>query len=196
MAQLPYVGDADASPEQLAVLAEVLAERGQVSGFARSLVHSPSALRAYEALSRKVRTETPLSAELREVVILRMAQRYANEYEWRRHCAAALRIGLPEAKLAALTAWRTSDAFDERERCALALVEDCADRLRPDAATLAAATAAFAPDELIEVLMLIGFYALVAALMIPLGLIDDDGHAPAPVPMGSAERVRVSPRRA
>jgi alkylhydroperoxidase family enzyme len=185
---LPFVDDGDATPEQRAVLEEVLAERGQVSGFARTLVHSPSALRAYEALSRHIRTETPLPAELREIVILRMAQRYANEYEWRRHFRAAIRAGLPEAKLAALGTWRASELFETRERCALALVEDVADRQRPDAGTMAAATEAFRPDELVELLMLMGFYALVAALIVPFGLIDDDEHPAAAIPMGSAQR--------
>lgn len=188
MRPLPYVSDDDATPEQRAALDEVLAERGQVSGFARTLVHSPSALRAYEAMSRHVRAETPLAPELRELVILRLTQRCSNEYEWRRHARAAVRVGVPETKIAALGTWRSSECFDERERCALALVEDFADRSRPDAATMSSAVEAFAPGELVEVLMLIGFYGLVAGLILPFGLIDDDEHPPADIAIGPPQR--------
>ena len=185
MAWLPYVAPEGETVQQRTALDEVRAERGAVSLFSRTLAHSPAGLRTYEDLSRHVRLASPLAPALRELVILRIAQHFGNEYEWRRHTRAALALGIAQERLAALAGWRDAgDAFDARERAALGWVDGfLGGDHRPPPAAMEALTAAFTPEEVVELALLAGLYVTVAAVMVPLGLSEDDEAAPAPLPM-------------
>jgi alkylhydroperoxidase family enzyme len=175
MSWLPYTSEDGDTPEQRDALARVRAERGAVSLFARTLAHAPAGLRAYEDFSRYVRTQTRLEPALRELLILRLAILFGNVYEWRRHTRAAAGLAISEERMLALADWRERDLFDERERAALGYVDGfLAPGHRPSATDMEAFTAAFEPDEAIEVALLTGLYATVAAVMVPLGLGEDD----------------------
>jgi len=187
-----HLAEPDDSPEVKAVLAE-LAEAGPVSDLQRALANSPGAARAYVAMSRYIRLGGGLENELRELVILRVQQHLLGEYEWRRHVVSALRVGVTEDQVRALQHWSSSQLFSPRQQASLALTDASVTR-HGLAAAMAAVGRDFDWAETVELCMLIGFYSLGAALILPFDLIDGDSAEPAPLAMfadGSNERPAV-----
>jgi len=177
MARIDYVQDDQASPEQREALAASLADRGVVSDFHRLLVHVPPALHAFLDFSKAIKA-TPLSADLRELVILRVSQLVDNEFEWRRHTALGVKAGLAEAQVVELWTWQDSAAFDDTQRAVMALVDEYVTTRSSSDDTVAAARAVLGDDGVAGVCLTMGFYLLVAAVLVPLDIMEDDQAPP------------------
>ncbi len=79
---------------------------------------------AFDALAGVVRSAwEETDPVLLELARLRIATLLGNPEELDRRTAVAADAGLPEAKVAELTAWPTSPRFSDRERACLALTE-------------------------------------------------------------------------
>ena len=57
---------------------------------------------------------------LREIAIMRAGYTQGSQFVFSQHCKAARRNGVAEEKIAAIDEWQLSDAYDEKERAALA----------------------------------------------------------------------------
>ena len=114
-----------------------------------------------------------ISLREREIVIDRTCARCGSEYEWGVHVAFfAERVGLTAAQVAATCAPEPeADAFPDRERLLIRLVDALHDRARVDDALWAALRAHWTEAQLIELIALAGFYHLISfvtnALRIP-----------------------------
>jgi 4-carboxymuconolactone decarboxylase len=89
----------------------------------RSLGHAPDLLRAWIQFAWALRGHDMTSRRLRELLILRTATLHHSQYEWHQHRRMAREVGVTDYQVAELEMWRTSDAFDEEERAALALTD-------------------------------------------------------------------------
>lgn len=187
MGRVNYIQD-DFAPQAAAeALRAVLERRGFVSNVHRALAHSPTALAAFERFSMHVNGESRLDPRTRELVILRTIQLLGNEYEWRRHVPKALAAGVSEDTLASLGK-SAQDGLKEGEVAALALVEEHVGGAAVSARTLATVRSLYGNELTIEILMTMGWYLLVSALIMPLDVLADD-----PVPTDL--RVAFTPRR-
>ena len=114
--------------------------------------------RAQVAFDRAV-ADSPLDPKIRELVKVRASQINGCAYCVDMHTRDALAGGETERRLFALSAWRESPLFDERERSALALTDAVtliateAERIDP---AYDAAAAHFATEELAALLYAIG----------------------------------------
>lgn len=115
---------------------------------------APPLHRAQVALDRAVR-ESPLDVRLYELVKIRASQINGCAYCIDMHTRDALAAGESQQRLFALSAWRESPLFDERERAALALTDAVtliatgAERVDP---AYEAAAAHFSSEELAALL--------------------------------------------
>jgi len=89
----------------------------------RVLANAPPMLKIWVDFAYAVRRECKTPRSLRELMILRTAQLSESFYEWHQHRRMAREAGVPEQQVTELTMWRWSDAFDSRERAALAFTE-------------------------------------------------------------------------
>lgn len=89
----------------------------------RALGNHPGLVAAWTEFANAIRHDSRTPRALRELMILRTAQIARSEYEWAHHLRMARKAGVPEAQVAALAGWRDSNAFDVRQRAALALTE-------------------------------------------------------------------------
>ena len=71
----------------------------------------------------RIRLDCKTPRPLRELMILRTAQLSDSAYEWHQHRLMAAEAGVPEQQISELAMWRHSEAFDARERAALAFTE-------------------------------------------------------------------------
>jgi len=75
---------------------------GELTPLDRLLLHSPPVADGWNALLGAIRTETTLPADVRELVICRVAVLNDAAYEWDAHAPLALECGATEAQLAAV----------------------------------------------------------------------------------------------
>jgi alkylhydroperoxidase family enzyme len=142
----------------------------------RTLAHNPRVLEKIRASNLLDRGSLPRRE--REIVILRATARAGGEYEWGVHVAFfAEKVGLTEAQVAATV--RGEDlVFSPRERLLLRLVDQLHDSARLDDALWSELAAAFEPAQLVELVVLAGFYRTISCLVNAFAIAHEDG-APA-----------------
>lgn len=177
MARLEYVMEVPgSSSDAQRVYDEIIALRGGVVNLYRILANQPPALRAFMGMSRYVRENSSLPPQLRELAILVTAETLHVEYERVHHLVAARKAGVPEAKLAAIASWRTSDAFTPVDRAVMAYAEQVAQSREVDEATITTLRRHFAPQGVIDLAVTVAWYHFVAAILVPLGVELEDGY--------------------
>lgn len=124
----------------------------------RSLAHNPRVLgkiRAGNLLDRGA-----LDRVDREIAILRTTARCRSEYEWGVHVTVfGQRFGIPEEKLAGTVLWDSRDPrWAEREGAIVRLVDELHDSASVSDPLWVEIESAFAHDQIVELLVLIGFY--------------------------------------
>ena len=113
-------------PELAAIEANISAERGRVSLLYQVLLNSPSLAQGWEQLLTAGRNRSSLPADLREMVILRVAVLNRAPYEFEAHVPHALKAGMSQGKIDALHDIATTsqvELFSEQERSVLALTD-------------------------------------------------------------------------
>ena len=115
--------------------------------------------------SYKLSRRLSLSMRDREIVIDRTCARCGCEYEWGLHVAFfAERVGLSGAQVASLTRGSAADAcwIDERDRVLVEAVDALHDTSRIDDRLWVRLAAVFADDQLLDLLLLAGWYHAVS----------------------------------
>lgn len=167
MSRLPFVPEQPEDP-QVADVFQRLRKRWQgapVLHLYRLLGWAPGLLPAWMEFGHALRFKTSSPAALRELMIVRSGQLQQAEYEWKNHWVAALDEGVPEQKLHALEHWQTSDIYSEAERAVLALAEDTAIKCGATEATINALKAVLPNEQLVELVVIAGFYACVGRVV-------------------------------
>jgi 4-carboxymuconolactone decarboxylase len=109
-----------------------------------------------------------LPGRLRELVILRTADRFGGRYEWAQHIALAEAQGVTPAEVAAVSeggAGLNALEWSPVERAALAAVDETADEGAVADATWDTLADLLPESELVELLMLIGHYMMLTTVL-------------------------------
>ncbi len=101
----------------------ILAERGRISILYRVLLNSPPIAEGWEKMLTAVRNRSSLPADLRELVILRVAVLNGAGFEFDAHVPHAERAGVSAQKIAAIKDPRPGPAYTEEEQLALQLTD-------------------------------------------------------------------------
>ena len=135
----------------------------------RMFAHAPAVGAATLRLVFALLTETDLDPKLRELVILRAAQRCECQYAWVQHVAIARGVGVEEAQIAALECGETPPTlFDERVYMAFAIADEVLMTCRATDYTLALVRNLFSAREVVELLLLIGYFRMICVIMTTL----------------------------
>ncbi|WP_442487086.1 carboxymuconolactone decarboxylase family protein [Halomonas litopenaei] len=161
--RLPELDDATMSAEQRRVLDDILSgPRGNLDGPFLAWVHSPQLADHAQRLGAFCRYHTSLPLRLTELAILTTAAWWKSQAEWQIHAPIALKAGLSESVVEALREGRqpTFERSDEAivHRLASALYQ----HRRVDQATYDKAVEAFGEEAVVELVGVLGYYALVA----------------------------------
>jgi 4-carboxymuconolactone decarboxylase len=134
-----------------------------------TLAHAPAVSAPALSLVFALLNETALDPRLRELVILRVAQRSDGPYVWSQHVAIARTVGVTDAQMAALERGEVPpDLFTERERTAFALADEVLDVPRCSDHTFAAVRELFSARQIVELVLLIGYFRMISGLMTTL----------------------------
>lgn len=194
MARVPYVdatGPAG-NPELTALYADIGGLRGSVLNLYRALGNQPPALRAFMTMSRYVRDDAELPADLRELAILAVGYALNAPYEQYHHLPAARAAGVPDEKLAALPSWRAASCWTPTEHAVLAYADDVARHHDCSQTVFDAVERALPRRQLVDLVLTVGWYHLCAAVLGPLRIETEDQT---PAPSAKSERANgAAPR--
>jgi alkylhydroperoxidase family enzyme len=165
MARVELLPLAPADPDLAAMFAEVRARGIEIPNLYRVLGHAPAMLRAWLDFAWPLRLQAKTPRAIRELLILRGAQRSGVEYEWVHHVPMALAAGVPQAKVDAIAAWRESALFDDVERAVLALADEVTDGPGASAECLAALKRHFDDSAVVELVLTASFYVCVGRVL-------------------------------
>ena len=140
--------------------------RRGVYGPFRPLLQRPPLLRAAAKMGEILRYEGTLDAALREWTICVVARELSNVFEWDMHLPLAAAAGVPAEALQALDAGRPSPpALRADLALARAVAEQLVSHHRLDEESYAKALAQWGEPALVELLTLVGYFAMVCWLM-------------------------------
>jgi alkylhydroperoxidase family enzyme len=162
MARVPYVEPATA-PESVREILERLPVRLNVF---RMMAHAETNFRPLLALGTSILAQQQLSAKLRELAILRVARLSPAEYEWVQHVQIALAAGASQEQVDALQRGDLeARCFDAVERVVLRFVTEVVRDVRASEATFTELAGRLSPREIVELVLAIGYYMLIARLL-------------------------------
>lgn len=132
----------------------------------KALANHPALLSSWIDFAYSLRHNCKTSRQLRELMILRGAQLCQSDYEWFQHELMARQAGLTQEKIDLVAEWKKSDAFDDKEKLVLALME----ALINDGGLLtdelnARVKEHFNEAEFLELVMTGSFYAMVPRVL-------------------------------
>lgn len=131
----------------------------------RMMAHSPTAFRPLMRLGSAILSAQQLDAGLREYAILLAVHSYGGKYEWIQHVPIAKACGATDEQIAALENRDLgASCFDEKEKAFLAFVDECARDVRCSDATFARMKKHFSDREIVETILTIGYYQMLARL--------------------------------
>ena len=158
----------------------------------RTLGHHRPLFKAFLTLGSQLLGSGELPEREREIVILRVGRRARSEYEFGQHTRIGGAAGLTDAEIARLADLGTSLSEWSDDDAALVAMADelCADDVVSDATWKQLATR-WNDNELLELLMLGGFYRMVSGLLNSAGVALE---ADTPGWPASASDVRRAPR--
>lgn len=199
MARLPYFDLAKAPPSYT----EMLGQRKPLNLY-RMLPHAGKAGKGFLKLSGEVLHENMLDARLREVAIFRVGLLSGSAYEVHQHRHVARKVGLSNAKLAALKIDADTAALDEAEKMVLAFTDQLVNHVKASDEMCEATTARFSEGEVTELVPTIGFYIMVSRFLenfevdikprIAITLLRNrPSHSPPPVCNSGPSRSRPMP---
>ena len=170
MARIPYPNLDTISPEARDMLSRLPAP---VNIF-NMMAHAETCLKPVMKLGGTLLGKLKLDPKLRELCLLHAVNLVGGEYEWVQHEPIARDLGATDAQIVAL---RANDGaafcFSPAERAALRFTREVVMDVKASEATLATARKHLGDREIVELIVLAGFYTMLARLTESLGVEND-----------------------
>ena len=135
------------------------------SNVCRALLNSPSATAGFYAAIDALMFHNKVAPRTRELIILRIGWRTASEYVFCNHVRISRELGIPDADILGVRDPERHQAYSETDRTALRLADELHEYAEVTPSTWAALEKAFAPEELVEILLIAGFWRMVAGFV-------------------------------
>ncbi|HZC79858.1 MAG TPA: carboxymuconolactone decarboxylase family protein [Ktedonobacterales bacterium] len=168
--RFPRLTEEKMSAEQREVAALITAgPRGEVRGPFIALLHNPAIARHLQALGEELRWKGKLPQKLVELAVLITARRWTCQHEWLIHEQLARKAGLDAAVIDAIRERREPPAKGE-EALVYAFCRDAHAGGRVSDENFEAVRARFGLDGAVELLVLSGYYTMMAMVLNTAGL--------------------------
>jgi len=164
MARIPYANENE-NAEVMAAAGQIRKTRGQVGNLYRLLLNSPPVARGWLELLTAVRQQCNLAGKYREIAIMRVAIINGADFEYKSHIAFALKEGLRQEQIDALSEWQKSQVFDAAERSVLAYTDAMTNDIQVPDSVFDPLKLYFDTRELTELTVTIAAYNLVSRFL-------------------------------
>lgn len=162
MALLPYVDETKASDKTR----EILGNTPRKLNVARMIANSSDAVfQNFSRLGNSLMTRGKLDKKLRELAILRNGRVCGSLYEYTQHVPIAKSTGVTDEQVAAIDNWESAKCFNELERLVLRFTDEVARNVKGTHQTLEALKKHLGAGEIVELIMAVGFWGMVARIL-------------------------------
>ena len=155
-------------PALAALEAKIIAKRGRITPLYQHLLNSPVMAEGWEEFLSAVRQRNSLPADLRELIILRVAVLNRAPYEFDAHIEHALKAGLPHTKIEAVKELKVATLFSEEEQVVLALTDTMTRFIEVPDELFARVSTYFEGQRLLDLCITIGAYNMVSRVLVAL----------------------------
>jgi alkylhydroperoxidase family enzyme len=161
-------------------LREMLGRLPAPANIFNMMAHAETCVKPVMKLGGTLLGKLELDPKLRELCLLHAVKLECGEYEWVQHVPIARDLGCTEAQIAALGKGDDGAAcFDAREKAALQFTREVVVDVRASEAALSDVRQHLSEREIVELILMAGFYITLARLTETLGIETE-------APMGSA----------
>jgi len=174
--RLPWLSPSDLDDEQRRVYDLIVAgprsqstrasalvdERGRLEGPFNAMLVDPAVGEAVQNLGAVIRYATLLNARTREIATLVVARSAKSNFEWHAHAHLGRAAGITEDELAGILEEREPSTFDETERLVWRITRMLVGERDLDDATYAQAESALGRAVVMDLVVLVGYYELLA----------------------------------
>ncbi|EGI76478.1 carboxymuconolactone decarboxylase family protein [Hylemonella gracilis] len=157
-------------PELAPLEARIAQARGRISPLYQLLLNSPPMAEGWEQLLSAVRNRNTLPADVRELVILRVAVLNGAPYEFDAHVPHARATGVPDAVIEALRL-PSIDALaglNDLQSLALRLTDQMTREIQVEPALMDQLTSSMDERSLLDLVVTIAAYNMVSRLLVAL----------------------------
>jgi 4-carboxymuconolactone decarboxylase len=169
--RFPKLDLSQMSPAQKAVAEQIVAgPRGEVRGPYIPLIHHPALAGKLQELGEQLRWKSKLPKRLLELAVLVTARRWTCQHEWFMHEKLAREAGLDEEIIAAVAQRIAPKDAPEEEGVVYAFCAEAHATGRVGDATFDAVKQRFGLDGALELLVLCGYYSLMAMVLNTAGM--------------------------
>ncbi len=170
MTRIPYPDLDKSSPE----VREMLSRLPAPVGIFNMIAHAETALKPLMKLGGTFLGKLKLDPLLRELVILHAVNLEGGEYEWVQHVPIVLALGGTQAQIDALKAGDDLAAcFSAAEKAALRFTREVVVDVGASEASLTEARKHLSEREIVELILVAGFYIMLARLTETLDIPND-----------------------
>jgi 4-carboxymuconolactone decarboxylase len=158
-------------PELQEIEARILQERGRISLLYQVLLNSAPIAQGWEAMLTAVRNQTSVPADLRELMILRVAVLNKASFEFEAHVPHALKAGVSQAKIDDVRHMSLSSNFNDEEKLLLTLTDHMTRDIEVPASLMAEVTKRYTPEKVVEVVATVAAYNMVSRFLVALNIV-------------------------
>ncbi|MCA0405350.1 MAG: carboxymuconolactone decarboxylase family protein [Proteobacteria bacterium] len=158
------------NPELAEVEGRIMAERGRVSLLYQVLLNSGPIASGWERMLTAVRNQTCIPADLRELIILRVAVLNRAAFEFEAHAPIARREGVSEEKIAAVKENALSSVFAPEEALVLELTDAMTREINVPDTLFTRLREIFDDKGLVEVVATVAAYNMVSRFLVALNI--------------------------
>jgi 4-carboxymuconolactone decarboxylase len=148
-----------------ALEASIKAQRGDISLLYQVLLNSAPLADGWEKMLTAVRNRSSVPSDIREMVILRVAVLNRAPFEFAAHAPIARKVGVTDAKLAALRDPELGEAFTALERAVFALTDAMTRDVQVCDALFTPLRAHFDARALVELVATVAAYNMVSRFL-------------------------------
>lgn len=164
--RLPPIAPEAMTEAQKKVAAEIASgPRGELRGPFISLLRSPELAGTVQKVGEYLRYRTPVERRLAEMATLMAARHWTQQYEWNSHYHHAMKAGLSPAVAEAIAEGRRPRDMAQDEETLYELLTEALNNKSVCDATYARAIAQFGEQQVIDVLAIAGYYAMLALIL-------------------------------
>jgi alkylhydroperoxidase family enzyme len=126
----------------------------------RGLLHNPSAAAGFYAVVDALMFRNKVAARTRELIILRIGWRTASEYVFCNHVRISRGLGIPDEEILGVRDPQRCRAYSKTDRALIDFADELHECAEVTRSTWVVLEKAFACDELVELLLIAGFWRM------------------------------------
>lgn len=167
--RVPLV-DQGTRPELKEIEEKILQERGRISLLYQVLLNSAPIAQGWEGMLTAVRNRTSVPADLRELMILRVAVLNRASFEFEAHVPHALKAGVSQEKIDDVKLLNFSDRFTSEERLILTMTDHMTRDIEVPEHVMTQVTQTYPPSLVVELVATVAAYNMVSRFLVALNI--------------------------